>query len=77
MAKENKPKVIKVIGKLMILRTGLTNEFKNPIAKATQSATVNPSTVIPLRYLGMTMTTMAITIYRMMNPIILFLMSLL
>jgi hypothetical protein len=53
--------VINVIGKLIILRMGFTKEFKNPIAKATQSATVNPSTVIPLRYLGMTITTMAIT----------------
>lgn len=61
MTKENNPKVINVIGKLIIFSTGLTKEFKNPIAKATQSATVNPSTEIPLRYLGMTMTTMAIT----------------
>lgn len=62
MTKENKPKVINVIGKLIILSTGLTKEFKNPMAKATQSATVNPSTVIPLRYLGTYITIMAITI---------------
>lgn len=61
MTKENKPKVINVIGKLIILSTGLTKEFKNPMAKATPIAIVNPSTVIPLRYLGMTITTMAIT----------------
>ena len=49
MTKENNPKVIKVIGKLMIFNTGLINEFTNPIARATKSAVVNPSTVIPFK----------------------------
>ncbi len=46
---ENNPSVIKVIGKLIIFKIGLTKEFKNPIASATNKAVVNPSTVIPFK----------------------------
>ena len=49
MTKENKPKVKKVMGKLRNFNTGLTKEFTNPIAKATKSAVVKLSTVIPFK----------------------------
>ncbi len=53
ITKENKPKVAKVMGKLMIFKTGFTNEFKKAIMRATNKAVVNESTVIPFKYFGM------------------------
>ena len=59
MTNENKPNVKKVIGKLIIFRMGFTKEFKNPIAKATMMAVVNPSTVMPFKLRGITNTPQA------------------
>ena len=75
MTNENRPKVAKVIGKLISFNTGLTNEFKKAIIKATNKAVVKVSTVIPFKYFGITSTSVANIKYRMMNPSMLFFVS--
>ena len=63
----NKPKVITVIGKVKMIKIGLTIMFSNPRTIATITAEVNPSTATPGKNFANITTATAVNNMRMIK----------